>query len=56
MTEDHKKTCGAKNRTTGEPCQRSPMRDSTRYRTHGGKFPQSQKAASERCERRYALQ
>lgn len=52
----HVQACGAKNRTTGEPCQRSPMMDSTRCRTHGGKSPQSQKAASERRERRYALQ
>ncbi|TLP72954.1 HGGxSTG domain-containing protein [Nesterenkonia sphaerica] len=54
MSED-RKICGARNRTTGEPCQRSPMMDSTRCRTHGGRSPQSQKAASERRERRNAL-
>lgn len=52
---DDKKLCGAKNRTTGKPCRRSPMKDSTRCRTHGGLSPQSQKAASERRERRDAL-
>lgn len=55
MDNDQPAQCGAKNRTTGKPCQRAPLRDSTRCRTHGGASPNAKKAASERRQRREAL-
>src|SRR5918999_1579701 len=33
------KTCGAKTKHDGTPCERSPIRGRTRCRLHGGKTP-----------------
>src|SRR5918992_3274075 len=33
------KTCGAKTKHDGTPCERSPVRGRTRCRVHGGKTP-----------------
>lgn len=50
-----KRRCGARARTTGQPCRRWAMHGQRRCLVHGGGSPQARRAAGERLARQSLL-